>query len=134
MNCYRCGRNSHTAKNCYARTHLNGMDIENVNYVYSLNLKDGRKYIGKTNNIDRWMQEHFSGNGSKWTKKYNPTDINHVQACTSSENKARAETIVYHPTMGINSCAEIDTHLLGVLDVEENHTILQTTTMTEKKI
>jgi len=87
------------------------MDIENVNYVYSLNLKGGRKYVGKTNNIDRRMQEHFSGNGSKWTKKYNPTDINHVQACTSSENQARAETIVYN---NMSSRARSWTHIFWV--------------------
>ena len=52
-------------------------DIKNINketYIYKLNLEDGKKYIGKTENLDRRMNEHFSGNGSKVTQKFKPID------------------------------------------------------------
>ena len=42
--------------------------------IYKLNLEDGKKYIGKTTNFDRRMDQHFSGNGSKVTKKFKPID------------------------------------------------------------
>lgn len=95
MKCARCGRNSHTAHNCYANSHLNGGDVKKVHYTYSLELEGGRKYVGKTDDIKQRLDQHFSGNGSEWTKKYKPIDVNHVQVCTSKANQAKAETIVY---------------------------------------
>lgn len=95
MTCVRCGRTSHTAHDCYAKTYKDGTSVRIVNYVYSINLEGGRKYVGKTNDIKRRMDEHFSGNGSAWTKKYKPTNINHVQVCKSEHNQAKAETTVY---------------------------------------
>ena len=52
-------------------------DTKNINeetYIYKLNLQGNKKYIGKTNNIDRRINQHFSGNGSKVTKKFKPID------------------------------------------------------------
>ena len=100
MSCARCGRDSHTAHDCFAKKHINGGKVNDVHYVYSLNLEGGRKYVGKTDDIKRRMDEHFGGSGSKWTKKYKPTGINHVQVCRSSETQAKAETIVYHKLAG----------------------------------
>lgn len=51
-------------------------DSTNINAptsIYKLNLKNNKKYIGKTTNIERRMDQHFSGNGAQATKKYNPT-------------------------------------------------------------
>lgn len=100
MGCTRCGRGSHTAHDCFAKKHVNGGETREVNYVYSLNLEGGRKYVGKTNDIDRRMNEHFSSNGAKWTKKYKPVSVNHIQVCKSSKNQAKAETIVYKKMSG----------------------------------
>lgn len=63
--------------------------------VYSLNLEGGRKYVGKTDNFDQRMKQHFSGNGSQWTQKHAPVSINHVQVCRTAASQAKAETIVY---------------------------------------
>ena len=95
MHCSRCGRKSHTAHNCYAKSYIDGSKVRDVHYVYSLNLENGRKYVGKTDNIKRRMDEHFGGTGAKWTKKYKPESVNHVQVCSSSDNQAKAQTIVY---------------------------------------
>ena len=95
MKCCRCGRFSHTVENCYAKTNVDGGEIIKKHFVYSLNLEDGRKYVGKTDNIKRRLDEHVSGKGAKWTNKYKPVSVNHVQVCKSSETQAKAETIVY---------------------------------------
>ena len=40
--------------------------------IYKLECKGGKKYIGKTTDINRRMDQHFSGNGSQVTKKFKP--------------------------------------------------------------
>ena len=50
-------------------------DSKNINektYIYKLNLEQDKKYIGKTTNIEQRMKQHFSGKGSKVTKKFAP--------------------------------------------------------------
>ena len=64
-------------------------------YVYSLNLKNGKKYVGMTQNLEKRMGQHFLGKGAKWTQKNTPVSINHVQKCKSYESAKKAETIVY---------------------------------------
>jgi cellular nucleic acid-binding protein len=43
--------------------------------VYVLRLSSGKFYVGKTDNIDRRFQQHVSGSGSSWTRKYKPIAI-----------------------------------------------------------
>ena len=43
--------------------------------IYILRLKDGRYYIGKTDNVAKRFQEHMNGNGSAWTRKYKPVEL-----------------------------------------------------------
>lgn len=95
MGCARCGRPSHTAKDCYAKAHKSGKTVNKVHCVYALNLEGGRKYIGKTDDIQRRLGEHFGGNGAKWTQKYGPTSVHKIQICKNPTNQAKAETIVY---------------------------------------
>lgn len=50
-------------------------DTPNINCtttIYKMNLQYGKKYIGKTTDIDRRMKQHFSGKGSKVTRKFKP--------------------------------------------------------------
>ena len=49
-------------------------NINAPTHIYKLNLENGKKYVGKTENVERRMNEHFSGNGSKVTKKFTPID------------------------------------------------------------
>ena len=37
--------------------------------IYVLKLKEGKYYIGKTNNEKKRIEEHIKSNGSEWTKK-----------------------------------------------------------------
>lgn len=63
--------------------------------VYSLNLEDGKKYVGMTNNFSQRMDQHFGGSGAKWTQQHAPESINHVQVCRSNDTARQAERIVY---------------------------------------
>jgi predicted GIY-YIG superfamily endonuclease len=63
--------------------------------VYSLNLKGGNKYVGKTDDIERRLRQHFGGAGSRWTRRHEPVSVNHIQVCQTAASQARAETVVY---------------------------------------
>lgn len=45
------------------------------NYIYVLKLVDDRYYVGRTSNILKRMEEHFTVGGSIYTKKYRPLKI-----------------------------------------------------------
>ena len=57
------------------------VNINETTQIYKLNLEGGKKYVGKTTNIDRRMNQHFSGNGAKVTKKFKPIDGKVVDEC-----------------------------------------------------
>ena len=48
------------------------VNINKKTHIYKLNLEDGKKYVGKTTNINKRMDQHFSGNGAKVTQKFKP--------------------------------------------------------------
>lgn len=59
-------------------------DTANINKktdIYKLELANGKKYIGKTTNIDRRMEQHFSGNGAKVTQKFKPQSGKVIDSC-----------------------------------------------------
>lgn len=43
--------------------------------VYVLKLISNKYYVGKTNNPNFRLEQHFNSNGSNWTKKYKPIKI-----------------------------------------------------------
>lgn len=63
--------------------------------VYTLNCKQGRKYVGMTNNLNRRYWQHSHGKGAKWTKKYAPTSIASVQYYNSRTAARKAEQKQY---------------------------------------
>jgi hypothetical protein len=44
-------------------------------YIYVLKLEQDKYYIGKTNNPNLRLENHFSSNGCEWTKLYKPLKI-----------------------------------------------------------
>ena len=58
----------------YTTRYKESKDINAPTAIYKMNLKGGKKYVGKTTDVDRRMNQHFSGNGSKVTKKFKPID------------------------------------------------------------
>jgi hypothetical protein len=49
-----------------------------MTYIYILKLKYGKYYIGKTNNPNIRLNDHFNSSGSRWTKKYKPIKVEKV--------------------------------------------------------
>ena len=43
--------------------------------IYILRLEGGKYYVGKSNNVVERYQQHLSGSGSAWTKKYKPMQL-----------------------------------------------------------
>ena len=43
-----------------------------MTFIYVLQLKENKFYVGKTETPDKRLNCHKSGNGSAWTKKYKP--------------------------------------------------------------
>jgi len=54
--------------------------------VYALKLTNGKYYIGKSDNIEQRLCDHFSGHGSAWTREHKPLKIMEVR-----ENVSRFE-------------------------------------------
>ena len=44
-------------------------------YIYTLQLEQGKYYVGKTNNPQFRLENHFTSNGSEWTKIYKPIRV-----------------------------------------------------------
>jgi len=43
--------------------------------IYILKLRGGKYYVGKSDNVQKRFQQHLEGEGSAWTKKYSPINI-----------------------------------------------------------
>ena len=71
----KTGAPMYTSK--YDRSH----NINKPHDIYKVECSDGKKYIGKTANIDKRMDQHFSGNGSKVTQKFKPKSAEVIDSC-----------------------------------------------------
>jgi len=56
----------------YKKQYGEATNINEETDIYQLNLIHGKKYIGKTENFERRMDQHFSGKGAEVTKKFKP--------------------------------------------------------------
>ena len=70
-----------TGATMYKTKYEETTNINEKTDIYKLELKGGKKYIGKTTNIDRRMNQHFSGNGAKVTKKFKPIEGQIIDSC-----------------------------------------------------
>lgn len=52
-------------------------------YIYVLRLECGKYYVGRTKDVWLRINEHFSGNGTIWTKMYAPLAIERVEVSYS---------------------------------------------------
>ena len=66
--------------------------------IYILKLEDGKYYIGKSANVERRFADHISGNGSAWTRKHAPIEIEKVIKNISNfdEDKFTKEYMAIH--------------------------------------
>ena len=44
-------------------------------YIYTLQLEEGKYYVGKTSNPNFRIEQHFQSGGAIWTKKYKPLNV-----------------------------------------------------------
>ena len=65
----------------YKTKYGNTTNINQETDIYKLKLENGKKYIGKTVDIDRRMDQHFSGNGAKVTQKFKPIEGEVIDTC-----------------------------------------------------
>tara|TARA_B100001094_G_C17884508_1_gene648527 strand:- start:32 stop:487 length:456 start_codon:yes stop_codon:yes gene_type:complete len=56
-------------------------NINKTHYIYKLNLEDNKKYIGMTCDLDRRLNQHCNGQGSKVTKKFHPNSYKVLEEC-----------------------------------------------------
>ena len=70
--------------------------------IYILQLEKGKYYIGKTNNIDFRLENHFNSNGSEWTKKYKPIKVLEIIKNCDDYDEDKY-TRIYMDKYGINN-------------------------------
>jgi len=71
-------------------------------FIYILQLEQGKYYIGKTTQPSFRIENHFQGNGSSWTKKYNPIHVlEMIPNCDSYDEDKH--TIRYMEKYGIQN-------------------------------
>ena len=70
--------------------------------IYILQLEKGKYYIGKTNNPNFRIENHFYGDGSEWTKIYKPVKvIDIIKDCDDYDEDKY--TRIYMDKYGINN-------------------------------
>ena len=100
MPTYYTGKGVHIRNpDAYARTGApmyqtksGSTNINKETSIYKLNLQGGKKYIGKSSDVDRRMDQHFSGNGAKVTQKFKP--IEGKISCVGRLLETTPETVV----------------------------------------
>ncbi len=68
---------AHTGAPMY-KTKYSNVDINKPTSIYVAHLEKGKKYVGKTGNFEKRCDQHFTGSGSKVTKKFKPHEIEEV--------------------------------------------------------
>lgn len=71
-------------------------------YIYILQLKYGKYYVGKTNNPNIRIDDHFNSNGSTWTSKYKPIKVEKVIPNCDDFDEDKY-TLQYMEKFGINN-------------------------------
>lgn len=77
---------------------MNVCDYNNLDdmkdYIYVLKLIDDRYYIGRSQNVLQRIEQHFSGNGSVYTKKFKPLKVVEIVEEKTRDDE-RNKTIEY---------------------------------------
>lgn len=71
----------------------NGTERMNSNYTYIVRCADGSLYTGWTNNLEKRIQDHNSGNGAKYTKSRRPVVLVYYEIFSTKKEAMKRE---YH--------------------------------------
>jgi len=76
----------------------NKKTLNKMVHIYVLKLRNGKYYVGKTDDVQKRFVEHLHGNGSAWTKKYLPIKIEKIinNASPFDEDKITKEYMSIH--------------------------------------
>ena len=74
----------------------------NMVYIYVLKLKSNKYYVGKTDNPNFRLNDHFDTNGSEWTRKYKPITIHELRPDCDSKDETNI-TQEYMEKYGIDN-------------------------------
>jgi predicted GIY-YIG superfamily endonuclease len=55
--------------------------------IYTLQLEDGKYYVGKTADLPKRFKEHRDGNGSAWTRVHRPIKVLDARKMTSESDE-----------------------------------------------
>jgi len=70
--------------------------------IYIIQLEQGKYYIGKTNNPQFRLENHFNSNGSEWTKIYKPLRVIEIKPNCDDYDEDKI-TRQYMDKYGINN-------------------------------
>jgi hypothetical protein len=89
-------------------SHHSFIDSENIMnntknlYIYVLKLENDKYYVGKTNNPNIRINDHFVNNGSQWTTLHKPTKIVKIKPNCDSFDEDKY-TLKYMSVYGIDN-------------------------------
>jgi predicted GIY-YIG superfamily endonuclease len=92
--------------------------------VYVLRLQQGKYYVGKTDDINRRFEQHLSGRGAAWTRKYMPIALEKKikNAGAFDEDKVTKEYMAKHGIENVRGgtyvSVELDEYQTEVLKQE----------------
>lgn len=69
-----------------------------MNYTYILSCRDGSLYTGWTNNLEKRVQAHNSGEGAKYTKPRRPVVLAYYEEFQTKELAMKREYEIKHMT------------------------------------
>ncbi len=69
-----------------------------VYYTYMVECSDGSLYTGYTNDLDRRVSAHNSGNGAKYTKSRRPVELVYYEEFDTKEEAMSREWHIKHLT------------------------------------
>lgn len=62
-----------------------------MNYTYMVRCRDNTFYTGWTNNLDKRLEAHNSGNGAKYTRSRRPVTLVYYEEYEKKEEAMRRE-------------------------------------------
>ena len=72
--------------------------MEKKNYTYILECRDGSLYTGWTNDIEKRVEAHNSGNGAKYTRARRPVKLVYLEESQTKEEAMSREYAIKQMT------------------------------------
>jgi len=70
-------------------------------YVYVWELEEGKYYVGYSENLSGRLEQHTTGEGAVWTKKYKPISI--LEILRGNKDVEKAKTLEYMKLKGFDN-------------------------------